>query len=75
LDGTPFWLLKPKDYLKRMDEEVLYYLTTEDVQFVATENLDRELTPGEIDMIKDAMAERIAWYDAILYAILDKKLS
>ena len=58
-----------------MEEEVLYYLTTEDVQLVATENIDRELTSVEIDMIKDAIAERIDWYDAILYAIFDKNLS
>ena len=57
-----------------MDEEV-YYLTVDDIQSVATETIDRELTPVEINMIKDSIAERINWYDAIYYAILEKKFS
>jgi hypothetical protein len=49
-----------------MDEEVFYYLTIEDIQSVAAETIDRELTHEEIDMIKDSIAERINWYDAVL---------
>ncbi|CAK8712439.1 hypothetical protein GCAAIG_01750 [Candidatus Electronema halotolerans] len=58
-----------------MDEEVFYYLTVEDIQSVATETIDRELTPVEINMIKDSIAERINWYDAIFHAILEEKFS
>ena len=58
-----------------MDEEVFYYLTIEDIQSVAVETIDREMTPTEIDMIKDSIAEKINWYDAIYYAILEKKFS
>ncbi len=58
-----------------MKEEVFYYLTTEDIQLVATENIDRELTPDEIDMIKDSIAKRINWYDAILNAIFEQNFS
>ena len=58
-----------------MDEEIFYYLTVEDIQSVATETIDRELTFNEIEMIKESIAERINWYDAIYYAILEKNFS
>jgi len=53
-------------------EEVVYHLTTEDIQIVASENIDRELTLSEVEKIKDSIAKRINWYDVILDAILDQ---
>ncbi len=47
-------------------------LNTEDVQVVALENIDRELTAGEIERLKEPIAEKINWYDAILFAIFEE---
>jgi hypothetical protein len=55
-------------------DHIVYSLTTEDVQTVAIEEIDRELTPHEIEQIKDLIAENIDWYDAILDAINTKIL-
>ena len=55
-----------------MGERVVYYMNVEDVQTVADECLNRPLSDAEIEMIKDAIAERIDWFGAIEGAILDK---
>ncbi len=39
---------------------------------VAEEIIDRELTRSEIESIKDLVAENIHWYDAIMYALMEK---
>lgn len=49
--------------------EIFYSLCIEDIQTVADESLGRPLTDAEIDMVKDEIADRIAWYDAIDYVI------
>ena len=46
-------------------ENIIYQLTTEDVQTVAKQEIERELTPEEIEKIKDSIAEKIPWYDSI----------
>jgi hypothetical protein len=48
---------------------IYYKLTIEDVQNVAMEELDRELTRKELMQIEDPIAENIPWYDAIASAI------
>jgi hypothetical protein len=53
-------------------EEIVYSLNIEDVQTVAVQEIDRELTEEEIEKIKDAIGEKINWYDAILDSIYDK---
>ena len=45
--------------------KAIYQLTVEDIQTVAIEELDRELTDDEIKKLIDPIAERISWYDAI----------
>ncbi len=50
-------------------QDIVYYLNTEDVQMVAVENIGRELTAGEIERLKEPIAEKINWYDAILFAL------
>ncbi len=50
-------------------QDIVYYLNTEDVQMVALENIGRELTAGEIERLKEPIAEKINWYDAILFAL------
>ncbi len=49
--------------------EVVYQLTIEDIQEVATQELGRELTKEEIKRLIDPLAEKIPWYDAITIAI------
>ncbi len=55
--------------------KTIYQLTTEDVQTVAQEEIERELTPEEIENIKDSIAEKIPWYDAISAAITEVLIS
>ena len=48
---------------------VIYKLTVEDVQNVALQELDRELTRKELIKIEYLVGDRIPWYDAIASAI------
>jgi hypothetical protein len=49
--------------------EVFYELCVDDIQEVAEEKLDRELTPEEIKYVEDHVGDYISWYDAISYTI------
>ena len=51
------------------NNEIVYSLNIEDIQTVATQEIERELTDDEIEKIKDLIAEKISWYDAIAAAI------
>ena len=51
------------------NNEIVYSLNIEDIQTVATQEIERELTDDEIEKIKDLFAEKISWYDAIAAAI------
>jgi len=53
-------------------DKIIYSLTVEDIQNVAEQELDRELTPKEIKLITDSIAENINWCDAIADAIGEK---
>ena len=55
-----------------IEERIVYYINVEDVQRVANEYLDRSLSGDEIEMIEDAIAERIDWFGAIADAISAK---
>jgi hypothetical protein len=50
-------------------QEIVYQLIIKDVQDVALQELDRELTNEEIKKLIDPIAENISWYDAIASAI------
>lgn len=50
-------------------DEIIYKLTIEDIQQVATRELDRELTREEIKRHIDPIAEKISWYDSITNVI------
>lgn len=52
-----------------MKKNVVYELTDEDVQNVSEEVLSRKLNSSEISRIKDVIAEKINWFDAIESAI------
>lgn len=50
-------------------ETIIYSLIVEDVQTVAMETLNRELTEVEINSLIDPIADRLPWFDAIVEAI------
>lgn len=60
-----------------MKKNVVYELIDEDVQNVSEEVLGKKLNQSEISRIKDVIAEKIDWFDAIESAInetiLEKK--
>jgi hypothetical protein len=49
--------------------KIIYQLTIEDVQEVALQEIERELTKEEIERLIDPIAEKILWYDAIADSI------
>jgi len=49
--------------------EIFYSLNIEDIQTVAEQEIERELTMEEINQILDSVAEKINWYDAIAETI------
>lgn len=50
-------------------KEIIYSLNIEDIQTVATQEINRELTDNEIENILVLIAARIRWYDAIAESI------
>ncbi len=50
-------------------ELVFYSLNYGDIQTVAMDSIERELTLEEITRIEDIIAENVNWYDAIDDAI------
>lgn len=52
--------------------DIVYSLNIEDIQTVAIQEIDRELTEDEIEKVKDLIGEKINWYDAILNSIIEK---
>lgn len=57
-----------------MKKSVVYELVEEDVQIVSEQILGRRLVPKEISEIKDGIAEKINWFEAIESAI-NKRIS
>jgi hypothetical protein len=49
--------------------KIIYQLTIEDVQEVAMQELERELSTKEIEKLIDPITEKISWYDVIADAI------
>lgn len=54
-------------------DQVIYQLTVDDVQNVAFEELDEELSLDEIKSIENLIAKRIDWYGVIADAINELK--
>ena len=48
-----------------MKNKIIYYLTIDDIQNVANQEVERNLSPIEIKQIIDKIASKINWYDAI----------
>ena len=53
-------------------EEIIYSLDITDIQTVAEQEIERELTINEIEKIKDIIAEKIDWYGTIADSISEK---
>lgn len=51
---------------------VFYFLNEEDIQNVALQEIERNLSDTEIENIKELIAFNINWYDAIANAIREK---
>lgn len=49
--------------------KIIYKLVVEDIQEVARQKLDRNLTDAEINSILDLIAEKINWHEAIADSI------
>lgn len=52
-----------------MKNKIVYSLSTDDLQNVAQQEIERELTQKEIVKLEESIAEKISWYDVIAYAI------
>jgi len=52
--------------------DAFYFLTIEDLQTVALEELERELTKEEIQVLIDAVPDNIPWYDIIANTMAEK---
>ena len=53
-------------------EEIIYSLDITDIQTVAEQEIERELTINEIEKIKELIAEKIDWYGTIADSISEK---
>ncbi len=49
--------------------KIIYAITVQDLQQVAQDILERNLTDAEIEKVSDVMGEKIKWYDAIADSI------
>ena len=55
-----------------MDKKIFYLLIEEDVQNVAQQTLGRRLNSKEIFSLKDAVADKINWFEAVESAIVER---
>lgn len=52
-------------------KHIIYSLNVNDIQCVARNEYDRDLTDEEINQLKDCIGDTIPWYDCVLTAICD----
>ena len=57
--------------MKTANEDTVYKISVEDLQQVAKEVLERELTSKEIAAVGNAVGDYIDWFQAIENAIYD----
>lgn len=55
-------------------DKVVYSLTVEDLQTVALEVLERELSEEEIAKVEAKLGDHIGWFDAVELAIYETSL-
>ena len=51
--------------------KIIYSLNIEDVQNVAEQELERELTKKELKIVEDKLGDYIDWHEAITLALND----
>ena len=51
------------------NNKIIYSLTAEDIQNVAKQEINRNLSSKEIEKIIESISEKIHWYDAIANSI------
>lgn len=54
--------------------KVIYSINIEDVQDVARQELDRELTAAELRVVEDKIGDQFDWYGSIT-AVLDEYIT
>jgi hypothetical protein len=52
-------------------DKIIYQLTVEDLQNVANDNLNRDLTKEEIELLEDKIGDYIDWYEIISTSIFN----
>ena len=57
-----------------MKDSIIYSLTIEDIQTVSNQEIQRDLSPEEIKIILEPIAEKIKWYDAIADSINESNI-
>jgi hypothetical protein len=55
-----------------MRSKIIYSLNEDDIQTVALQEVERNLSSQEIEKIKNSIGDKINWYDAIAEAINEK---
>jgi hypothetical protein len=58
-------------YAMNPRERVIYSINVEDLQTVAEQELDRELTDDEIEIVEKRLGDYIGWYEAISLTLND----
>lgn len=56
------------------NNKIIYSLTIEDIQTVAYQELERNLSQHEIEQVINSIAKKINWYDAIANSINEEIL-
>jgi hypothetical protein len=51
---------------------IIYSLNVEDIQRVAVQEIERNVSPEEIEKITKSITDKINWYDAIANSINEK---
>ncbi len=54
-------------------DRVVYSINVEDLQSVAEQELDRELTDEEIKLVEDRLGDYIDWYETIAMVLGELK--
>ena len=55
--------------MAKKKDKVIYQLIVKDIQEVASQELDRKLSPEELEVVEDLVGKYIPWYDSISLAI------
>lgn len=54
-----------------MKPKIIYSLTVEDIQCVADQVFGGELSPSQLELLKNKLGDYIPWFDSVTNAIDD----